>query len=323
MVVAAIDVSIVIPAYNAEGSIAAAIASAVAAAAPYSYEIIVVNDQSTDSTGAVLQRLSPSTPALVVYDNQHSKGPSGARNTGLDYAKGTYIAFLDADDIWLPPHLQLGVQRLETTIEIDAILFDQDVVEQSNNKKITTWMTEKHIFKTLSQNPLDETSYLIEDDVAQASLDESFIHLQAMLIRSSVARSVRFDEAVFRAEDMDYAIQLARKGAKFAYSTLVTGIYYRSENSLTSRSLDNYIGTACDEIRLLEKYLGTVEYYGFDPSTLVKKKCQKQLSLSYGYRKKKDYSQAIRYWYKSLAAGVSVRHCTELLKIIGAYLTRR
>lgn len=323
MFVDAVDVSIIIPAYNAEGSIAAAIASAIAAAAPYSYELIVVNDQSTDATGAVLQQLSSSTPALMVYNNQHSKGPSGARNTGLDYAKGTYIAFLDADDIWFPAHLKFGIHLLETFREIDAILFDQDIVEQSNNKKITTWMTEKQIFKTLRQHPLDETSHLIEDDVAQVLLDESFIHLQAAIIRTPVARSVRFDETVFRAEDMDYAIHLARKGARFAYSTLVTGIYYRSENSLTSRSLDNYIGTACDEIRLLEKYLGAVEYYGFDPSTLVKKKCQKQLSLSYGYRKKKDYSQAIRYWHKSLAAGVSAWHCTELLKIIGAYLTRR
>ncbi len=66
------------------------------------YEIIAVDDGSTDGTAELLDRLD--NPRLTVL-HQRNKGVSCARNTAINAARGVYIAFLDGDDVWLPEHL--------------------------------------------------------------------------------------------------------------------------------------------------------------------------------------------------------------------------
>ena len=101
-------VSTVIPAYNAAGTIAQALDSALAQNCP-NHEIIVVNDGSTDSTASVLKRYSD---RIRVVD-QSNRGAAAARNTGIARAQGKYIAFLDSDDIWLPTKLNTMVAAFE------------------------------------------------------------------------------------------------------------------------------------------------------------------------------------------------------------------
>lgn len=92
--------SVVIPAFNAEMTIARTIESALAQ--DYAdAEIIVVNDGSTDSTGRILE----SYGSAIVIINQANRGASAARNTGAAAARGEDLAFLDADDIWAPDKL--------------------------------------------------------------------------------------------------------------------------------------------------------------------------------------------------------------------------
>ncbi len=90
-------VSVVIPAYNMRRYVRESVDSALAQTHP-AMEVIVVNDGSTDDTGAVLADYGQ----RIVYLEQPNRGLSGARNTGLRAARGDYIAFLDSDDAWLP-----------------------------------------------------------------------------------------------------------------------------------------------------------------------------------------------------------------------------
>jgi glycosyltransferase involved in cell wall biosynthesis len=92
-------VSVVIAAYDAERTLGPALASALAQV-PRPAEVIVVDDGSRDGTGAVVAAF-PSV-RLIRQDNQ---GPSAARNTGIQAASQPWVAFLDADDIWLPGKL--------------------------------------------------------------------------------------------------------------------------------------------------------------------------------------------------------------------------
>src|SRR5215469_16427814 len=101
-------VSIVIPTYNASHFIAAAVESCLAQ--DYTpVEVLVVDDGSTDDTVSVLEPYR----ASIRYFWQPNDGPARARNRGIAEARGQLIAFLDADDIWLPNKLSQQVQCLE------------------------------------------------------------------------------------------------------------------------------------------------------------------------------------------------------------------
>jgi glycosyltransferase involved in cell wall biosynthesis len=97
-------VSVIVPTYNRRETIQAAIAS-VQRQTFADWELIVVDDGSTDDTAALIEG---SDPRLVLI-RQKNQGVNGARNTGMLRARGQYIAFLDSDDEWLPHHLELSV----------------------------------------------------------------------------------------------------------------------------------------------------------------------------------------------------------------------
>jgi glycosyltransferase involved in cell wall biosynthesis len=108
-------VSVVMPVYNGEAFVADAVRSALEQSHP-NKEVIVVDDGSTDGT---LQALGRFGDAIRVVHLENG-GPARARNAGIGQARGQYIAFLDADDIWLPGKLAAQVEHLEGDPEVGA-----------------------------------------------------------------------------------------------------------------------------------------------------------------------------------------------------------
>jgi len=94
-------VSAIIPVYNCERYVGDAVESILAQTFP-AHEIIVVDDGSSDATRQALDRFG----ASIIYVRQKNAGEPAARNTGMRRATGEFIAFLDADDLWLPDKLQ-------------------------------------------------------------------------------------------------------------------------------------------------------------------------------------------------------------------------
>src|SRR5688572_19425954 len=94
-------VSILLPTYNRAAFLPQAL-EAIGAQAFTDWELIVVDDGSTDDTPAVLERLVAGLGRPVHLIRQENQGAYGARNTGLDAARGKYVAFYDSDDTWLP-----------------------------------------------------------------------------------------------------------------------------------------------------------------------------------------------------------------------------
>ncbi|MBM2835200.1 MAG: glycosyl transferase [Candidatus Brocadiaceae bacterium] len=97
-----VQVSVVIPTYNRAPYVIMAIES-VLAQSYQDYEIIVVDDGSTDGTRDVLEPYRD----RIRYMYQDNKGVSAARNTGIQESRGEWIAFLDSDDEWLPNKLEI------------------------------------------------------------------------------------------------------------------------------------------------------------------------------------------------------------------------
>lgn len=119
-------VSVIIPAYNAAVTIAETIDSALAQTLP-PLDIIVVNDGSTDSTAAILDRYGDRIHVI----SQPNAGLSSARNAALRIARGEYVAFLDADDIWAPQMLARTVPLLDAEPQCALVFTDLAVIDSN------------------------------------------------------------------------------------------------------------------------------------------------------------------------------------------------
>lgn len=91
------DLSIIIPVYNAEALLERCLDSIFNQTTQYSYEVILVDDGSTDDSVEVIKTRKESNITLL---QQKNEGPSAARNNGVKTAQGRYCAYLDADDYW-------------------------------------------------------------------------------------------------------------------------------------------------------------------------------------------------------------------------------
>jgi glycosyltransferase involved in cell wall biosynthesis len=111
------QISVVVPCYNDGAYLAEAIESALKQTRPAD-EIIVVDDGSSDETGDVARRFA----GQVLYVLQSHRGVGSARNKGLRWARGRYITFLDADDVWPPSSLEFRMRLFEGRPNLDAVL---------------------------------------------------------------------------------------------------------------------------------------------------------------------------------------------------------
>src|SRR5262245_16589489 len=110
------EVSVIIPAYNHSRYIGKAIESVLRQTLP-AREVIIVDDGSTDATDEVLARYQN----RIRVKRQRNSGVAAARNCGAEIATGDLLAFLDADDMWLPRKLELQVERFAKGIDLGIV----------------------------------------------------------------------------------------------------------------------------------------------------------------------------------------------------------
>jgi glycosyltransferase involved in cell wall biosynthesis len=118
-------VSVIIPAFNAAATLAAAIDSALEQRFDGTLEVIVINDGSTDATPLVIGRYSERIRVI----EQENRGPASARNAGTKIARGDYVAFLDSDDVWLPGKLLATLPILETEPKVILVYSDAKQID--------------------------------------------------------------------------------------------------------------------------------------------------------------------------------------------------
>ena len=135
-------VSVIIPTYNCAPYLAEAIDS-VLLQAGVNIEIIVVDDGSIDNTKDVIEKYRH---RITYISQMPRRGASAARNLGIQHASGEWIAFQDADDIWLPEKLSMQLDALQGypdagLVFADTLVFRERMVIQDSlsNKSLKNW----------------------------------------------------------------------------------------------------------------------------------------------------------------------------------------
>ena len=112
-------ISVIIPTFNSQDTIERAIFSIKNQDYRYDLEIIIVDDASQDNTLKILKQFN--LPEVKIIALSENSGAGIARNHGLDFATGNYVAFLDADDFWLPGKLRQQLRILKNFPDVDVV----------------------------------------------------------------------------------------------------------------------------------------------------------------------------------------------------------
>ncbi len=267
-------VSVIIPTYNRAGIIAEAVDS-VLAQDYKDFELIVVDDGSTDNTSEVMARYGDDVRVLF----QENKGVSAARNRGITEASGKLIAFLDSDDLWLP-------QKLSTQVEFfsqrpDALICQTEEVWLRNGIRINP----KHRHKKPSGM------------IFEPSLKLCLVSPSAVMIRRDLLdRTGGFDETLPACEDYDLWLRISCRFPVYLIETPLIIKRGGHDDQLSK-------GTGLDKFRIktIEKIINTgiLSDDQYRAALIVlKNKCD---IYAAGCRKRGREEEA-RY-YETLAAG--------------------
>lgn len=188
-------VSVIIPVYNGERYIAETIASVVAQTEP-SWEIIAVNDGSKDSSLWVLVAEAGKDSRVRVMSVKNG-GVSRARNTGVEAARGEYIAFLDQDDLWAPAKLELQLARFRADRGLGISYTNLSIIDHAG-----AIVREKVLTFTPGKNRGQVFDELVFD---------CFMGISSVMMRKALFDEIGgFDPQYSLAEDYDFLLKAVR-----------------------------------------------------------------------------------------------------------------
>ena len=218
-------VSVIIPAYNAAKYIGEALDSVLNQTFA-SHELIVINDGSPDTDE--LERELERYPTIIRYIKQENRGAAAARNAGLRCARGEYVAFLDADDKWLPNFLEEQLE-LSRSNDVDFVFSDALLFGESR---------------------LAGRTFMELQPPKSAVTPESLLAVEVTVLTSAVLARKKpildvglFDETIKRGHDFELWFRLAKAGIGFAYQPRVLSEHRIVESGLSGNAVSQLYRT--------------------------------------------------------------------------------
>ena len=269
-------VSVIIPAYNSADFIDEALKS-VFDQTYKDLEIIVVDDGSTDDTRAVLEKYGD----RVNYHYQDNNGPASARNRGIKLARGKYIAFLDADDLWLPTKLEKQVALIKNRENLGFVTTGVCSFDENGDYGFATYKRDK----------------LMKGDIARNIFLKSDVGTPTVMARKQVFDEIGlFDEEIRYAEDDNMWIRIASHYDVELIDETLTKVRNHPARMTLNRA------------ELLENVQKNIEYlrtrYGDRVRERIEKAIPVKLSLvlfsvGYGYYESGNYSEARKAFFRA------------------------
>jgi glycosyltransferase involved in cell wall biosynthesis len=303
------EVSVIIPTYNRAKYVTKAIDS-VLAQTYRDYEIIVVDDGSTDNTSEVLNPYMD----RIHYIYQENAGVSAARNRGIMDAKGEWIAFLDSDDEWLPEKLSIQMRDVQRRPDVCAHITNV-TFNPLNGRAIS-------LFEVRNFKGYGVSSFILERPF-QYMLKYEIAVLPTLLVRRDILLdSGLFDTELSIAEDVDIFLRVALEGPWAGSNIELLNCYRRKETlpSLTRQFRSDEHLRCKNIVYILAKLKD-------DPRLNEQERCLLNQVLSRWIfrlgtqqRKKRDKTNARQSYNKALALNPSIK---TLVKYVVTLLPSR
>ena len=214
-------VSVIIPTYNRAHLITRAIRS-VLDQTYGDFELIVVDDGSTDNTEGIVNGFND--PRIRYIRHDKNRGVAAARNTGIKAARGSYIAFQDSDDEWLPAKMEKQLQAFKNASPKVGVVYSGIWRIEGNKRKHIGYHDKKGK----------------EEDLCHNLLKKSFIYIPSAVVRKECFTKVgMFDGEISPADDWELWIRIS-KYYHFKYvKGPLTRVYF-TPDSLSSH-MDEYV----------------------------------------------------------------------------------
>jgi len=210
-----LKVSVVITVFNRRTLVQQAVASVLRQTVT-PHEIIVIDDGSTD--GLCAKEIEGVDPCVRFIRLLENRGQSAATNVGIDAAEGDYIAFLDSDDEWLSEKLAHQLSALKNCeAPLNTIVYSNLILSRGGVP--SNWNT-----RGFTQGESLADYLLVEKQVMQTS---------TLIVPTTLARMVRFDERLRKHTDEDFILRLAKIGAQFRYVDEPLVVYNETAQSMS------------------------------------------------------------------------------------------
>ena len=211
-----VRISVIIPAYNAEKTIKETIESVLKQTFA-DWELIIINDGSTDSTLDIVNGFQDGRIQVFSYPNS---GASASRNKGFSHSQGEYIALLDADDLWSTDKLEAQLAALETNPQASIAYSWSDCIDESSQ------FLRRGGHLTINGDAFPQL--LLLDILENGS--------NPLIRRKAFAAIDGFDESLPAGQDWDLYLRLAAAGYQFV-AIPRTQVFYRISTSSMSANV--------------------------------------------------------------------------------------
>ena len=268
-------VSVIMPVYNSEKYVSEAIESVCNQSYPR-WELLIVNDGSTDHTPKIIDKYSEKDTRIKVF-HRKNEGVSMARNVGLNQSCGDYVTFIDSDDVY-------HAERLERMVEVFEQYTDCDIVFSRHEEFI-------------GESNRDETicpgSLVISDEniLIKVLSDTRNQFMCNMMLKSEIAKKERFAQIRF-AEDFCYIRDCAWHCKQMAVLDEVLYFYRRdNENAMTSHFFsEKYI---LDYMKLVENICDFCKSHKLEDAFYKKMVAREYAQNSMRIRKSTSYTKFV------------------------------
>jgi|SRR5690554_2128346 len=293
-------ISIIIPSYNSAQMVCDAIES-VLISIEEDYEIILINDGSTDNTAEVITTYL--SDKRIKYIEQSNRGLAGARNTGIENANGEYLVFLDADDLILPNKLLVQRKFLDENPAFDIVYSKSE------------WFIEDDF-----NNTREVRFPVYTGEVIQYLIYGNFIHVNSVMVRKdAVIKAGLFDENLRELEDWDLWLRMALNGSQFGFSAGVLSKVRIRKGSMTS----NQVRMNGTMVKVLEKTINQIEKTNrSDKASLVVSACHAMSIYKLQANQRKSYPSFLFKTLNKQGIGFFPIFIKQIIKYVFPYLQK-